>query len=297
MERAINAYLVDGPNVLVSKRSVPLSASLPEVNYGSKASDGGYLVVREAEYAEVLKDPIAAKYVRPYIGSDELINGKDRWCLWLVDVEPRDLSKSALLRERIAGVRAERAKSKAKTTREYPHHHLFRQIGLISDQPIVGLPEVSSSNRRYLPVAELDPGVVISNKVYGAVDPDGFLFAVASSSMFITWMKTVGGRLKSDVSFSSTITWNNFALPELDQPVRQRIIDAGKKVLAARDLHPERSLAEHYNPFAMDPALINAYDALDKEVDKAMGARRKLTTERQRQELLFENYARMTQNA
>ena len=86
-------------------------------------------------------------------------------------------------------------------------------------------------------------------------------------------------------------------MPELDQPVRQRIIDAGKKVLAARDLHPERSLAEHYNPFAMDPALINAHDALDKEVDKAMGARRKLTTERQRQELLFENYARMTQNA
>ncbi|VEH82301.1 GcrY [Corynebacterium kutscheri] len=297
VERAINAYLVDGPNVLVSKRSVPLSASLPEVNYGSKASDGGYLVVRESEYAEVLKDPIAAKYVRPYIGSDELINGKDRWCLWLVDVEPRDLSKSALLRGRIAGVRAERAKSKAKTTREYPHHHLFRQIGLISDQPIVGLPEVSSSNRRYLPVAELDPGVVISNKVYGAVDPDGFLFAIASSSMFITWMKTVGGRLKSDVSFSSTITWNNFALPELDQPVRQRIIDAGKKVLAARDLHPERSLAEHYNPFAMGPALIKAHDALDKEVDRAMGARRKLTTERQRQELLFENYARMTQNA
>ena len=75
------------------------------------------------------------------------------------------------------------------------------------------------------------------------------------------------------------------------------MIDAGKKVLAARDLHPKRSLAEHYSPFAMDPALINAHDALDKEVDKAMGARRKLTTERQRQELLFENYARMTQNA
>ena len=294
VERAINAYLVDGPNVLVTKRSKPLSPSLPEVVKGSMATDGGHLVVQEKDYDRVAQDPIAKKYLRPYIGSDELINGKKRWCLWLLDVEPADLAQSYELRDRISGVRSMREKSKAKTTREYPHHHLFRQIGLVSDDPIVGIPEVSSSNRRYLPVAELDPGVIISNKVYGAVDPEGFLFAVASSSMFITWMKTVGGRLKSDISFSSTITWNNFAIPALGEKARQRIIDAGKKVLAARELHPERSLAEHYNPLAMDPALLKAHDALDKEVDKAFGAPRKLTTERQRQELLFANYAKMT---
>ena len=112
--------------------------------------------------------------------------------------------------------------------------------------------------------------------------------------MFITWQRAVGGRLKSDLRFANTLTWNTFPVPELDDKPRQRIIDAGKKVLAARELHPERSLAEHYNPLAMDPALVKAHDELDREVDKAFGASRRLTTERQRQELLFANYSKMT---
>jgi len=99
--------------------------------------------------------------------------------------------------------------------------------------------------------------------------------------------------LKSDLRFSNTLTWNTFPVPNLDSTSKERIIAAGKKVLEARELHPERSLADHYNPLAMDPALLKAHDALDKEVDKAFGAPRKLTTERQRQELLFENYSKL----
>jgi len=286
----INAYLVDGPNVLVGKTSSPLSPALPEVVKGSMATDGGNFIVSAEQYEEVKSDPILSKYLRRYIGSTELINNKQRWCLWLTDIDPEDFEKSPELKRRVKAVEASRAKSKAKTTREFPHHHLFRQIGFTSDTPFVAIPEVSSENRRYLPVDMLEPKTIISNKVYGALDPEGFVFVVASSSMFITWMKTVGGRLKSDVSFSSTITWNNFPLPDLYHSARQRIIKAGKKVLDARALHPKRSLAEHYNPLAMTPELIKAHDALDREVDKAFGAPRKLTTERQRQELLFANY-------
>lgn len=112
--------------------------------------------------------------------------------------------------------------------------------------------------------------------------------------MFITWQKTIGGRLESRIRFANTLTWNTFPVPELDKKTRQRIINAGKKVLDARALHPERSLAEHYNPLAMSPELVKAHDALDREVDKAFGAPRKLTTERQRQELLFVSYAELT---
>lgn len=112
--------------------------------------------------------------------------------------------------------------------------------------------------------------------------------------MFITWQRTIGGRLKSDLNFANTLTWNTFPVPELNEQTRQQIIDAGQEVLDARALYPERSLAEHYNPLAMDPALIKARDTLDRAVDKAFGAPRKLTTERQRQELLFESYAKMT---
>ena len=114
--------------------------------------------------------------------------------------------------------------------------------------------------------------------------------------MFITWQRTAGGRIKSDLRFANTLTWNTFPVPEVDETTRKRIIKAGQKVLDARALHPERSLAEHYNPLAMAPELLKAHDALDREVDKAMGAARKLTTERQRQELLFANYAKLTNN-
>lgn len=108
--------------------------------------------------------------------------------------------------------------------------------------------------------------------------------------------KTIEGRIKSDLRFGSTLTWYTFPVPELDEKTRQRIINAGKKVLDARALHPERSLAEHYNPLAMSPELIKAHDTLDREVDKAFGAPRKLTTVRQRQELLFANYEKLTNN-
>src|SRR5699024_1052357 len=165
----------------------------------------------------------------------------------------------------------------APSTREYPHHHLFRQFGIVEDVPIVGIPEVSSENRRYLPVAHLKPGTIISNKVYGAVDTAGLIFAIASSSAFVTWMRAVGGRMKSDLSFSSTITWNNFPLSELTEAQEASIIDAGHLVLEARALHPERSLAQHYAPLAMDPALLKAHRSLHTAVDKAFGAKRTCT--------------------
>lgn len=106
--------------------------------------------------------------------------------------------------------------------------------------------------------------------------------------------KTIEGRIKSDLRFGSILTWYTFPVPELDEKTRQRIIKAGKKVLDARALHPERSLAEQYNPLAMAPELIKAHDALDREVNKAFGASRTLTTVRQRQELLFANYEKLT---
>jgi hypothetical protein len=293
-EMGINAYLVDGPDVLVEKRSTPLSPILPKVVKGSMATDDGNFIVEPDDYAAVSADPVAAKYLRPYKGARELLRGGDRWCLWLVDLDPADLAKSPELRRRIDAVRQFRAVSKAASTREYAHNHLFRQFGLVTDERFVALPEVSSENRRYLPVDYLPPEVIISNKVYGAPDDGGLLFGLAASSMFITWMKTVGGRMKSDLSLSSTITWNNFPVPEIDEKARSGIIKAGQGVLEARALHSERSLADAYTPLAMDPALVKAHDKLDREVDKAFGAERKLTTERQRLEILFARYAEMT---
>jgi len=139
--------------------------------------------------------------------------------------------------------------------------------------------------------------VIVSNLAFHVHDPDGLQFALASSSMFITWQKTVGGRLKSDLRFANTLTWNTFPVPALDEKIRAGIIDAGRGVLAARELHTDRSLADQYHPLAMDPVLVKAHDKLDREVDRAFRAPRKLSTEEQRQEVLFAQYAEMTREA
>ncbi|MFZ2562671.1 MAG: DNA methyltransferase [Corynebacterium variabile] len=293
VEEGINAYLVDGPNVLVDKRSKPFNLQLPEIRRGSMPTDGGNLIIEPDQYEEVMADPVAAKYVRQFKMGRELVRGTDRWCLWLDDLEPADVPKSPVLRRRIQAVADFRRQSKATTTREYPFPHLFRQPQQ-PDADYVGIPRVVSESRRYYTVQRLSEDVIAGDKVYTAEDPTGLMFGLLSSSMYMAWQRTVGGRLKSDLSFSNTICWNNFPVPELDDKARTVIIAAGQGVLDARALHPERSLADAYNPLAMDPTLVKAHDKLDRVVDKAFGADRKLTTERQRLEILFARYAEMT---
>ncbi|MDN6302547.1 MAG: class I SAM-dependent DNA methyltransferase, partial [Brachybacterium sp.] len=289
----INAYLQDAKNILVEKRSKPLSPSLAVVEYGSKPTDDGNLIIEPDQYAEVMNDPGAAKYGHKYVGARELLHDEDRWCLWLDGVDPVDLSRSRTLRDRVDAVRRFRGASKASATREYPHHHLFRQLAK-KDADYVCVPIHVSEGRRYYPVALFGAEVIASNANFVLSDPDGFQFAIMSSSMFITWQKAIGGRLESRLRFASTLTWYTLPLPAVEPAECEAIAAAGHGVLEARALHPERSLAEHYNPLAMDPALVRAHDALDKLVDRAFGAKKKLTSNDERGKLLFDQYAAIT---
>lgn len=185
----INAYLIDGPNVLVQKRSKPLSTELPEVLYGSKPTDGGNFVLTPAEYETLKDDPIVSKYIRSFIGSAELVRGLKRWCLWLVDLTAQDLKASPELQRRIESVKEFRAASTAASTRDYPHHHLFRQFGPVDQGDFVCIPRVVSEKREYFTVDHLPDGTVASDAIFVALDPDKILFALISSSMFITWQK------------------------------------------------------------------------------------------------------------
>jgi len=297
VQQEINPYLVDGPFVLVKKRSKILSPVMQPVSRGSQPTDGGNLVIEDDDIEKFLADAIAAKYIRPFRGSRELMNGLRRWCLWMADeFDPADLTKSRLLNDRVLSVRDMRQSSKKKATQEAARTpHLFQEI----KQPqtdYLCLPKVVSERRNYFTVQRYEHEIIASDLVYTAEDPDGLMFSLASSSMFITWQRAIGGRLESRIRFANTLTWNTFPVPGLEEKARQRIIDAGKRVLEARTLHPERSLSEHYNPLAMAPELLKAHDDLDREVDKAFGAPRKLSTERQRQELLFANYVALTEN-
>ena len=258
------------------------------------ATDGGNFIVSADEVAAIEADPTASKFLRAYVGSKELINGAQRWCLWLVGATQAEIQQSPELRRRVAAVREERLTSKAATTRDYPHPHLFRQFGITADKPIVCIPEVSSENRDYLPVGHLDGGAIISNKVYGGADLTGLVFAIASSSMFITWMRTVGGRMKSDLSFSSTITWNNFPLPRIDAAQRRAIEQAGAAILKARAEETHYSLEDHYRPGAMTAAVRQAHEGLDRLVDATFGVREANPSLLRRQEALFASYEELT---
>lgn len=223
-----------------------------------------------------------------------MIQGIDRWCLWLVDAESTEINQSAELVRRVSEVRKLRSQSRRPGTLKAARTpHLFGE----NRQPhytYLAIPQTFSENRDYATVSYLGPEVITNKKLFTAQDPDGILFAVLSSSMFITWQKLVGGRLKSDPSFSNTVVWNNLPLPAVSDKLREQMIEAGKGVLAARGLHSERTLAEHYNPLSMDPALIAAHDNLDRYVDKAFGATRTLQTNEERRAVLLRRYREMT---
>ena len=292
----INPYLIDGPDVYVEKRTTLLSKALSPVDVGCKALDWGHLTIKADEYDSVSNDPIIKKYLQPFIGGDELINNIPRWCIWLKNLKSSDLKGSKALRDRIEAVREKRKESNDEAANKAASTpHLFQN----DRQPAtdyLAIPNTFSENRNYMTAARLPKTTIAAIKLFTASDLDGFLFAVISSSMALTWQKMVGGRIKSDPSFSNTLVWNNFPFPEINADVRNRIIAAGKKVLDVRgsDTHKDKSLADLYNPLNMPPELVKAHVALDHEIDKVFG----LTgtpTESQRQDRLFARYIEMSE--
>lgn len=292
----INPYLVDGPDIFIDKRTTPLAPILPTVRFGSKPADGGHLIVEAKDHPRFATDPIAAKYLRPFRMGREVVRGLDRWCLWMdtEDFDPRDIERSPLLKERVLGCSAFRSHSTKQITKDGAKTaHLFQE----NHQPLgpyVGIPSVVSETRRFYTVAHLSEQVIAGNQLYTALDPDSFLFAIISSSMFITWQRAVGGHMKSDLRFANKIVWNTLPLPEVSDKQRAAIIAAGQGILEARAEQPGVSLADMYNPLAMSPSLLKAHRILDRAVDRAFGARKALETNEQRLTILFKRYQEMT---
>ena len=196
------------PTAFVGKKASPIS-ELPDCLKGNEPDSKALILKDEAEYEEAGQDPIAAKYVRKYLGAEELIYGKNRWCLWLVDSTPEERRKSKFLRERIEATKKARGDNKSAQT-----PWLFASI----HQPnctYLAIPAQFSEKRDYFTAAFLSRDVIASNTLYVASDPNCFAFSVIETSMFMTWQDLVGGRLKEDPRFSSTLVWNTFPLPKL----------------------------------------------------------------------------------
>ena len=193
----INAYLVDGPELLVRDRRRSLAPALDtDIRFGSMPADGGGLLVSAAEYAEICgHDPVAVRYLRRFVGAKELLNNKERWCIWMPDGPGADVSQSPFLTERIAKVldfRANTAKDAGvRAAAATPHR--FNRV----QQPksaYLCIPRHVPESYENFPAAHFTPDVISGDANFVLNDPDGFFFAVLSSRMFMAWQKTVGGR-------------------------------------------------------------------------------------------------------
>ncbi|MGH9687395.1 MAG: class I SAM-dependent DNA methyltransferase [Candidatus Acidiferrales bacterium] len=288
----ISPYLTPGSDVCVTKRQRPL-CDVPSMRCGNKPSDGGALILTNAERDELLrKEPHAKKFLRRFTGSEEFINGHMRWCLWLVGASPADLRQLPLVRERLLRVKQFRERSTAAPTREAaltPGRFFF------ISQPTGGyiaIPEVSSERRRYIPIGILDQSVIASNKLYIIATPSPFLLGVLSSAMHMAWVREVGGRLKSDYQYSGSMVYNTFPWPEPSAKQRAAIKFAAQAVLDARAAFPDASLADLYDPVAMPPNLVKAHSELDRAVDLSYRPQ-PFQSERQRIEYLFSLYEKL----
>ena len=292
VKTGINPYLVDAHWTIVDKAPQPISPEIEFSALGAMPKDGGGLILTENERDEALADPIAKKYVLPYYGARELLNGKHRWCLWLVDAPKTDLDESRFLAKRLEMVKTFRLESKAPSTKALASTpHLFAQTWR-QEVPFLCIPRVSSENRRYFPVARFSPNVIASDAAFTLADPTGLQFALISSAMFLEWQKMIGGRLKSDMRFGSTLTWHTFPVPALRDEEREHIIGAGDKVRAVRDQLKGRSLAEMYSPGKEDQKLLAAHEQLDAAVDSVF--RMNNVTARDRQSALFNAYEELS---
>lgn len=290
----LNPYLTPGPDRFVEKRREPLCGADPML-YGSKPVDGGFLILEPQEkHALVNECPAAKKFIRRFRGSQELINGRERFCLWLVDSNPSDWRGLAPVMGRVKEVQHFRLRStKGQTREQATTPYAFGEIR----QPktdYLAIPEVSSETRKYLPIGFLSADVVASNLLYTVANATNYTFGVLVSAMHMAWMRTVAGRLKSDYRYSAGLVYNTFPWPTPDTKQRGAIEKAAQAVLDARAprLAAGASLADLYDPLTMPADLLRAHQQLDHAVDRAYRTAAFLT-ERERVEYLFGLYEKL----
>jgi hypothetical protein len=290
----INAYLVDGPNVALTNRSLPLS-QVPTSGIGNKPIDDGNYLFTDEEHAEFVRlEPASATFFRRFYGSREFINNQPRWCLWLGDCDPDKLRTMPEAKKRVQAVRAFRARSKSAPTRKIADHPTRFHVENMPQTPFLLIPRVSSEVRRFIPIGFMSPSIIASDATITIPDATLYHFGILTSTMHMAWVRQVAGRLKSDYRYSAKLVYNNFPWPqEVTDARRKAVEDAAQAVLDARAKYPNSTLADLYDPLTMPADLAKAHARLDKAVDRCYRAQT-FSSERQRVEYLFQLYQQLT---
>ena len=295
LERRVNrlsSYLIDADEtMLVTSRQAPL-CNVPEIRFGSMPNDGGALLFSEDQRNAFLREePAAERYMRRLLGSEEFINGINRYCLWLRDVNPAELRRMPHVLARVDAVRQHRQHSERAQTRELAATPSLFGEDRQPDVRYLLIPSVSSERRRYIPMALMEPNVIASNLCLTVSGADMFHFGVLSSAMQMAWVRLVAGRLEGRYRYSNQIVYNNFPWPQnASERQRQRVVDAADIVLTTRARYPGTTLADLYDPLTMPPDLVQAHEALDRAVDLCYRAAA-FGSEAERQESLLRLYS------
>ena len=269
----ISPYLVEGSDTFVIAMKESLDG-MPKMNFGNQPRDGGYFVIKEEEYQEIMeKEPELKKWIHPYIGADEFIKGKKRWCLWLKHASPKEIMASKILSEKVEKVRQFRLSSKAKTTNGYAKvPQLFAQITQPDDVDFLIIPSVSSERRRYVPIGFATQDIISSNAVQIVPNATLYHFGVLTSNVHMAWMRAVCGRLKSDYRYSKEIVYNTFPWPKPTEEQKIKIEQTAQMILNAREQYSDCSLADMYGEkMYLFPELVKAHQDNDRAVMQAYG--------------------------
>lgn len=267
----INGYLLDAPNVFIKGRSKLLNPDLPEMTKGSQATDGGNLFLTVEEREELLaKYPSAEPLVKQFVGAEEFINNKLRYCLWLKGVAPSQYRNIPPIMERLEKVAEMRRKSPTKSVqKDADIPMLFTQIRQPETAYMI-IPRHSSENRRYIPFGYMSPDVICGDANSMIPDASLVLFGMLISSVHMAWMRVVCGRLKSDYRYSPSV-YNNFPWPQLSDSQKSKIESAAQAIIDAREMYQDDSLADLYAENAMPVELLKAHRANDAAVLEAYG--------------------------
>jgi hypothetical protein len=290
----IGPYLVPNTHTVVNKASKPLNGLLP-MDYGSKPADGGGLVIKSADMQSIT-EPSARQYLKQYLGSDEYIDGKARYCLWITDQQLPNALASPFIRERIEIVRRFREQSKKEKTKEQAaSSHAFAEIRHGRDSgtemPLI-VPIHTSENRPFLPVGALERGAVVSNAAFALYDAPRWNMAFIASRLHLVWIATVCGKLETRYRYSNTLGWNTFPVPFLTEQNKADLVACADDILLAREAHFPATIADLYDPENMPENLRRAHERNDEVLERIYIGRR-FRNDTERLEKLFELYTKM----
>jgi hypothetical protein len=290
----ISPYLVEGPNAAVTNRSKPL-CPIPGIGIGNKPiDDSNYLFTDEEKAAFVRAEPSSKTYFKRWYGSEEFINGRPRWCLWVGDCSPNELRKMPKVMQRVEGVKRFRLKSKSAPTQRLAETPTRFHVENMPTRRYLVIPKVSSERRKFIPMGFMSPKVLCSDLVFLMTNATPFHFGVLSSTMHMAWVRHVAGRLKSDFRYSAKLVYNNFPWPQdVSDAKRTAVEEAAQGVLDAREAHPDATLADLYDPLSMPADLAKAHAKLDRAVDRCYRSQ-PFANERNRVEYLFKLYQQLT---